>query len=104
MSCRRKKRQALLEVAILLLGGVFVAAALAQQMTPTQPGTNTTPQDLAKDVHDPFEDFVKIPLQSTTGFNIGPHHNAGEGLNVQPVPFSLDAASDLIARQRLSAT
>jgi len=62
MSRRRKTRRALLEVAIFVLGGVFVASAQAQQTTPTQPGTSATPQDLAKSVHNPFEDFVKVPL------------------------------------------
>lgn len=103
--CRRKTRRVLLEVAILLLGGVLVASAPAQVTTPTRPGTSATPQELAKSVHNPFEDFVKVPLQSTTGFSIGPHHNAGESLNVQPViPFSLSAEWDLIARPSLSAT
>ena len=103
--CRRKTIPLLLEVAILVLGGVLTASAQAQQTTPNQPGTNVTPQDLAKSVHNPFEDFVKVPLQSTTGFSIGPHHNAGESLNVQPViPFSLNAEWDLIARPSLSGT
>lgn len=56
-------------------------------------------------MHNTFEDFVKVPLQSTTGSSIGPHHNAGESLNVQPVfPFSLSSEWDLIARPSLSAT
>ncbi len=56
-------------------------------------------------MHNPFVDFVKVPLQSTTGFSIGPHHNAGESLNVQPVvPFSLSAEWDMIARPSLSVT
>jgi hypothetical protein len=100
-----KLRCTSLGVAMLLLGGVFVTPVQAQQMTPAQPGTSATLQDLAKDVHNPFEDFVKVPLQSTTGFSIGPHHNAGESVNVQPViPFPLNAGWDLIARPSLSAT
>lgn len=88
ISRRRKTCRALFEVAIVLVGGLFVASAPAQMTTSTQPGTGATLQDLAKSVHNPFEDFVKVPLQSTTGFSIGPHHNAGESLNVQPVfPF-----------------
>jgi hypothetical protein len=39
------------------------------------------------------------------GFSIGPHHNAGENLNVQPlIPFSLNAEWDLMTRPSLSAT
>jgi hypothetical protein len=105
VSCRRKARRVLLEVAIILLGGMLTVSVQAQQMTPTQPGTGATPLDLAKSVDNPFEDFVKVPLQSTTGFSIGPRHNAGDSLNVQPViPFSLNAEWDLIARPSLSAT
>lgn len=103
MSSRLKTRGVLLELSILLLGGVLGAAAQAQVIT--QPGTSITPQVLAKSVHNPFEDFVKVPLQSTTGFSVGLHHNAGESMNLQPViPFSLNAQWDLIARPSLSAT
>jgi hypothetical protein len=95
----------LLQLAILLLGGMLMLCTAAQAQVTTQPGTSVTPQELAKSVHNPFEDFVKVPLQSTTGFSVGPHHNAGESLNIQPViPFSLNAEWDLIARPSLSAT
>jgi hypothetical protein len=93
------------QLAILLLGGMLMLCTAAQAQVTTQPGTSVTPQELAKSVHNPFEDFVKVPLQSTTGFSVGPHHNAGESLNIQPViPFSLNAEWDLIARPSLSAT
>jgi hypothetical protein len=102
VSSRLMARRILPQVTILLLGGMLGAA---QAQVTTQVVTSTTPQDLAKSVHNPFEDFVKVPLQSTTGFSIGPHHNAGESLNVQPViPFSLNAEWNLIARPSLSAT
>lgn len=98
-----KKRRVLLELAILLLGGMLCTAVQAQ--VTTQAGASATLQELAKSVHNPFEDFVKVPLQSTTGFSIGPHRNAGEGLNIQPViPFSLNSEWDLIARPSLSVT
>ena len=84
---------------------MLAASGQAQVTTSTQPGTSLTPQELAKSVHNPFEDFVKVPLQSTTGFSIGQHHNAGESLNVQlAIPFSLSAQWDLIARPSLSVT
>jgi hypothetical protein len=93
------------QLAILLLGGMLMLCTAAQAQVTTQPGTSVTPQQLAKSVHNPFEDFVKVPLQSTTGFSVGPRHNAGESLNIQPViPFSLNAEWDLIARPSLSAT
>jgi len=56
-------------------------------------------------VHNPFEDFVKVPFESTTGFNIGARHNAGESLNIEPlIPFRLSAEWDLFARPSLSVT
>jgi len=60
--CRRKTIRLLLEIAILVLGGVLTASAQAQQTTPNQPGTSATSQDLAKSVHNPLADFVKVPL------------------------------------------
>jgi len=54
-------------------------------------------------VHNPFEDFIKVQLQSTTGFSIGPHHNAGESVNIQPLfPYSLNSDWDLFVRPSLS--
>ena len=46
-----------------------------------------------------------MPFESTTAFSIGPHHNAGESLNIPPViPFRLNAEWDLIAEPSLSVT
>jgi hypothetical protein len=86
----------------LLLGAFSVRSAQAQQMTPTNA---LAPQELAKSTHNPFEDFVKLPFESDTGFSIGPHHNAGESLSLTPVlPFHLNADWDLIARPNLAIT
>ncbi len=80
------------------------AAPLYPQQTPTNPPTmSPSPQELAKSVHNPFEDFIKIAIQSTTGFGIGPRHNAGDSLNVQPfLPFSLNGQWDLFVRPSLT--
>lgn len=91
----------------LLLSAVLAASAHPQQAPqPAQPSTSVlTEQELAKSVHNPLADFVKLPVQSTTGFELGPHHNAGDSLNIQPlVPFSLNAQWDLIARPSLTGT
>jgi hypothetical protein len=90
-----------------LLSAVLAASAHAQDGSPpAQPPTSViTAQDLAKSVHNPFEDFVKLSIQSATGFELGPHHNAGDSFNIQPlVPFSLNAQWDLIARPSLTVT
>ena len=81
-----------------LLGAVLAASAHEQRTPPpAQPTTGAiTDQELAKSVHNPFEDFVKLPVESTTGFELDPHHNAGDSLNIEPlVPFSLNAQWDL---------
>ena len=88
---------------LLLLNAIMVTSARAQDAT--QPASVINSQDLAKSVHNPFEDFVKISIQSTTGFALGRHHNAGDSFNIQPfVPFALDAQWDLIVRPSLTAT
>jgi hypothetical protein len=93
---------------VLKFGAVLLLSALAaptpaQQTSPGQATISKNLQDLAKSVHNPFEDFIKIPLQSTTGFGIGPHHNASDSLNLQPLlPISLSTDWDLFARPSLS--
>ena len=91
----------------LFLSTFPAAPAQAQQAsTPAQsPPSVMTAQELAISVHNPFEDFVKVPIQSTTGFQVGHNHNAGDSLNIEPlVPFSLNADWDLFARPSLSVT
>ena len=88
---------------LLLLNAIMVTSARAQDAT--QPASAITAQDLAKSVHNPFEDFVKISIQSATGLALGRHHNAGDSFNIQPfVPFALDAQWDLMVRPSLTAT
>ncbi|HYL59599.1 MAG TPA: hypothetical protein VEU51_12060 [Candidatus Acidoferrales bacterium] len=75
------------------------------QPAPESPPANLSEQDLAKSVHNPFEDFVKLQIQDTTGFRIGPRHNAGQSLNFQPLlPFRLTKDWDLIVRPSESVT
>ncbi len=105
--CPRRRQQEIRYRSLLLLAMVllWVVPAAAQQVPMAQPTTALSPQDLAKSVHNPFEDFVKLPLQWTTGFAMGPHHNAGESVNLQPlIPFSLNSKWDLFARPSLSVT
>jgi hypothetical protein len=90
---------------VFLLSAFLVASARAQQAsTPApSPASGMTDQELAISVHNPFEDFVKVPIQSTTGFQLGRSHKVGDALNIQPLlPFSLNADWDLIARPSLT--
>ncbi|MGO9061381.1 MAG: transporter [Candidatus Binataceae bacterium] len=91
----------------LLLSIVLAASAHAQQASPPaqSPANVLTDQELAISVHNPFEDFVKVPIQSTTGFQLGWQHKVGDSLNIEPLlPFSLNADWDLMARPSLTVT
>jgi hypothetical protein len=91
----------------LLLSALLALSANAQQASAPAPSPTGVPsnQELAKSVHNPFADFVKVPIQSTTGFQVGRHHNAGDSLNIEPlVPFSFSAQWDLIAQPSLTVT
>jgi hypothetical protein len=84
----------------LALGMLLSAAARAQQAASP---SNPTPIELAKSVHNPFEDFVKVPIQATTGFNLGNHHDAGEAVNIEPlIPVRLNAQWDLLVRPSMT--
>ena len=86
-----------------LSGGVGARATNSDAGTIA--GDAMTDQELAISVHNPFEDFVKVPIQSTTGFQLGRNHKAGDSVNVEPlVPFSLNADWDLFARPSLTVT
>lgn len=89
---------------VLLLAIVLNGTASAQEARPTAT-TGVTSQDLAKSVHNPFEDFIRVPIEADTNFKVGPHHNVGQSLNVEPVfPFHLNREWDLIARPNLTLT
>ncbi len=106
-TCLRSQRILSAEaVACLLLALLLTTHAWAQQgPSPAPVGSLSSPQDLAKAAHNPFQDFVKIPFQIATGFGIGTHHNVGASLNIEPViPFSLNAEWDFIARPNWSLT
>ncbi len=54
-------------------------------------------------MHNPFQDFVKVPIQSTTGFQLGRDRKVADAVNVEPLLlFSLNADSDLFARPSLT--
>ena len=100
----QRRRQALLSFMSLVFGTFFALSATAQQ-TSVPPAPNLTPLELAKSIHNPFEDFIVVPLEATTGFSVGHHHNAAETLNLQPlIPFRLSADWDFIARPSWSLT
>jgi len=88
----------------LLLSAVLTASTHAQQSSTAAPSPSAlSDQALAIAVHNPFEDFVKVPIQSTSGFQLGRSHKAGDAWNIEPLfPFSLNADWDLMARPSLT--
>jgi hypothetical protein len=92
--------------ASLLLGAAMAAPARAQTSPAPPAATNAaTLQDLAKDAKNPVINSIKVPIQYTSGFDVGAHHNVGGSLNIQPVlPLPLSADWTLIARPSLNVT
>jgi hypothetical protein len=89
---------------VLLLAIVLNGTASGQEATPAATSGRSS-QDLAKSVHNPFEDFIKVPIEADTNFGVGPRHNVGQSLNIEPVfPFHLNSEWDLIARPNLTLT
>ena len=78
-----------LRSATLLCLSLSVAPAYAQQAsTPAPSPSALTDQQLAISVHNPFEDFVKVPIESDTGFQLGRDHKVGDAVNIEPLlPF-----------------
>ena len=90
------RRLALLSI---VTGSVVAASAAAQETG------GPTPQQLARDRENPFAQTINLPLAAVTGFGIGPHHDVGEQLTIQPqVPLPLDADWNLIVRSLLPVT
>ena len=92
--------QLVLCVVGLLLSAFLTAPARAQQSSTPAPSPGAlSNQALAIAVHNPFEDFVKVPIESDTGFQLGRSHKVGDAVNIEPLlPFSLNADWDLFAR------
>lgn len=54
---------------VLLLAIVLNGIASAQEAT-AMATSGVTSQDLAKSVHNPFEDFVKVPIEADTNLKL----------------------------------
>ena len=88
----------------LLLSAFLTAPAHSQQSsTPAPSPAALSNQALAIAVHNPFEDFIKVPIESDTGFQLGRSHKVGDEVNIEPLlPFSLNADWDLFVRPSLT--
>ncbi|MGO4675699.1 transporter, partial [Bosea sp. 2YAB26] len=60
--------------------------------------TNST-ADLAKAAQNPVADMISLPFQNNFNFNVGPHRQLQNVLNIQPViPITLNKDWNLITR------
>ena len=64
-----------------------------------------TARELAKEALNPFASSIKVPVESVTGFRVGPHRNTGESVNIEPVvPFAVTPEWNVIVQPLLAAT
>ena len=98
------KREILLTAFSFAMSTVLALSGHGQQSPPQPaPVSSKSLQELAKDVLNPFADSIKVPIQFTAGFGVGPRDNVGESLNLEPViPFSLNSYWDLIVRPNVN--
>jgi hypothetical protein len=62
-------------------------------------------RELAKEALNPFAESYKVPVESVTGFRIGPRRNTGESVNIEPaLPFEVSPDWDVIVQPLLAAT
>ena len=88
---------------LILITDLASPAQAQQAATPAPSPSGLTNQELAISVHNPFEDSVKVPIQSTTGFQLGRAHKVGDAVNIEPLlPFSLNPDWDLFVRPSLT--
>ena len=56
-------------------------------------------EELAKSVQNPVSDLISLPFQNNLHFRVGPHKEAQNVLNIQPVwPFSINKHWNIITR------
>jgi hypothetical protein len=92
---------------VFLLGLWSASAAPAQDVSEPPPSSQPTmtARDLAKEVLNPFAESIKVPIESVTGFRVGPNRNTGESVNIEPVlPFAVTRAWNAIVQPLLSMT
>ena len=88
----------------LALLGIATSSVVAASAAAQETG-GPTPQQLARDRENPFAQTINLPLAAVTGFGIGPHHDVGEQLTMQPqAPLPLDDDWNLIVRSLLPVT
>ncbi len=90
--------------AVCALAIACVAIARGAARGAADDGVVPTAQELTKAALNPFGDVVKVPLELTAGFRVGPRHESGAAATLEPViPVPLGPDWDLIVQPLLPA-
>jgi hypothetical protein len=88
-------------VAFITFCALSANAGEAPEDSSAAPSTST--QELAKEKHNPFADQITVPIQLSSGLDVGPGNGTTGGLNVQPaIPISLGQNWEVITRPSFS--
>jgi hypothetical protein len=81
----------------------FTASADAEPGPDESTMSSTSPQEAAKAKHNPLGDQITVPIELSSGLDVGPSNGTTGRLNVQPtIPASLGQDWKLIVRPSLS--
>lgn len=76
-----------------------VAAGFCSTFAAAQEEHGKSVDDLAKAAQNPVADMISLPFQNNFNFNVGPHKQLQNVLNIQPVvPITLNSEWNLITR------
>lgn len=97
---------------VMLPAGILLArwpASVVRAQDVAEPPRSSRPtmtaQDLAKEALNPFAASIKLPIESVTGFRVGPRGNTGESVNFEPLfPFAVTPAWNVIVEPLLAMT
>src|SRR5262245_14054594 len=72
---------------------------------PGSPLPTMSARDLAKEALNPFAASIKVPIESVTGFRVGPRGNTGESVNIEPLlPYAVTPAWNVIVQPMVAMT
>jgi hypothetical protein len=94
-------------MALFLFGSWSGSPACAQEAPEPglQSGPEMTARDIAKEALNPFAVSFKVPIESVTGFRVGPDRKTGESVNIEPLlPFAATPAWNVIVEPLLAMT
>jgi hypothetical protein len=90
-------------IAVALISLCALSAGAGEVAEDSSAAPSSSNQNLAKEKHNPFADQITVPIQLSSGLDVGPGNGTTGGLNVQPaIPFSLGQKWEVITRPSFS--